>query len=298
MPVAHLAKLLYWVLTEIRENSLMQHSSIFDYKNYRYFKLAVIVILIAFFSYLLFEPAVGNYGGSWLGYSFGMLSAVMVFWMAWYGVRKRRYRSSGSTQGWLSAHIYLGTALTVVATLHSGFHFGINIHTLAYSLLLVVVISGFFGNYAYMIYPRLMTENMGEDNLDGLLLRIAETDKLARQIALVMPDDINFTVARACRETSIGTGLFEQLRGFQPDCPSAMAVQQLTILNNDLSAEQRKLHRELYSILVRRESLVKRARQDLMYRARLGFWLYFHVPFTIALLVAIVAHVVAVFFYW
>lgn len=60
----------------------------------------------------------------------------MVFWMAWYGIRKRRYRSSGSMQGWLSAHIYLGTALTFLVTLHSGFHFGLNIHTLTYAPLL------------------------------------------------------------------------------------------------------------------------------------------------------------------
>ncbi|MDP3677649.1 MAG: hypothetical protein Q8R23_00995 [Methylotenera sp.] len=276
----------------------MQRSNIFDYKNYRYFKLAVIVILIAFVAYLLFEPAVGHYGGSWLGYSLGTISALMVLWMAWYGVRKRRYRGSGATQGWLSAHIYLGTALTVIVTLHSGFHFGLNIHTLAYAMLLIVVISGFFGNYTYMIYPRQMTENMGEDNLDGLLLRIAEADKLARQIALLMPDHINNAVARACGETSIGIGLLEQLRGFQPNCPSAIAVQQLSVMDNTLSTEQRKLYRDLYSIMVRRESLVKRARQDLMYRARLGFWLYFHVPFTIALLVAMLAHVIAVFAYW
>jgi hypothetical protein len=276
----------------------MRHSNMFDYKNYRYFKWAVVIILIAFSAYLFFEPAVGHYGGSWLGYGLGTLSAAMVFWMAWYGIRKRRYRSTGNTQGWLSAHIYLGTALTVLATLHSGFQFGINIHTLTYGLLLVIVISGFFGNYAYMIYPRLMTENMGEDNLDGLLLRIADSDKMARQIALLMPDDINDTVALACSETSIGVGLLEQLRGFQPDCPSATAVQKLTAMGNNLPSEQRKLYRDLYSIMVRRESLVKRARQDLMYRARLGFWLYLHVPFTIALLMAMLAHVVAVFLYW
>ena len=276
----------------------MQHSNIFDYKRYRYFKLAVIIILIAFAAYLIFEPAVGHYGGSWLGYSLGTASAALVFLLAWYGVRKRRYRSSGTTQGWLSAHIYLGTALTFLATFHSGLHFGLNIHTVTYGILLVVVVSGFFGNYAYMIYPRLMTENMGEDNLDGLLLRIAESDKMARQIALLMPDDINDTVSRACRETSIGVSLLEQLKGFQPDCPSAMAVQKLTVLGNDLPVEHRKLYRDLYSIMVRRESLVRRARQDLMYRARMGFWLYFHVPFAIALLMAMVAHVIAVFFYW
>jgi len=276
----------------------MQRGNIFDYRQYFYFKIAVVLIFIAFIGFLLFEPAVGHYGGSWLGYILGTISALMVLWMAWYGVRKRRFRSSGSTQGWLSAHIYLGTAMTVIVTLHSGFHYGFNVHTLAYAMLLIVVVSGFFGNYAYMIYPRQMTDNMGEDSLDGLLLRIAEADKLARQIALLMPDDINNLIARACRETYIGTGLLEQLRGYRPDCLSAMAVQQLPAMSNDLNPEQRKLFRELYSIMVRRESLVKRARQDLMYRARLGFWLYFHVPFTIALLVAMVAHIVAVFVYW
>ena len=276
----------------------MQRSNIFDYKKYLYFKIAVIVILIAFAAYLLFEPAVGHYGGSVLGYSLGTISALMVLWMAWYGVRKRRYRSRGTTQEWLSAHIYLGSALTALVTLHSGFHYGLNIHTLAYGLLLIVVISGFFGNYTYMIYPRQMSENMGEDNLDGLLLRIAEADKLARQIALLMPDDINNTVSRACRETSIGLGLLEQLRGYQPNCPSAKAVEDLTEMGHNLPLEQRKLHRELYSIMVRRLSLVKRVRQDLMYRARLGIWLYLHVPFTIALLVAMTAHIIAVFVYW
>lgn len=276
----------------------MQHNNMFNYKNYRYFKWAVLVILVAFASYLWFEPAVGHYGGSWLGYGLGTISAMMVFWMAWYGVRKRRYRSSGSTQGWLSAHIYLGTALTVLVTLHTGFRFGLNIHTFAYAMLLIVVVSGFFGNYAYMIYPRLMTENMGEDSLDGLLLRIAETDKLARQIALVMPDEINFTVDRACRETYIGTRLLEQLRGYQEDCPTEKAVKKLTVMGNELAPEQRKLYRELYSIMVRRQTLVKRVRQELMYRARLGIWLYFHVPFAIALITAMLVHIIAVFLYW
>lgn len=276
----------------------MQRSNIFDYKNYLYFKIAVAIILVALAVYLLFEPAVGHYGGSFIGYGLGTISALMVLWLAWYGVRKRRYRSKGSTQAWLSAHIYLGTAMTVLVTLHSGFHFGLNVHTFAYALLLIVVASGFFGNYTYMMYPRQMSENMGEDSLDSLLLRIAEADKLARQIALVLPDEINNTVLRACRETSIGLGLIDQLRGYQPNCPSAQAVDDLTRLSSSLTSEQRKLHRELYSIMVRRLSLVRRARQDMMYRARLGIWLYLHVPMAIALLIALIAHVLAVFMYW
>ena len=87
------------------------------------------------------------------------------------------------------------------------------------------------------------------------------------------------------------------MRKLHPD-PSAKAVQELTVLGQNLAVDQRKVYRELYSIMVRRESLVQRARQDLMYRARLGIWLYLHVPFTVGLLVAMLAHIVAVFVYW
>ena len=58
-------------------------SNIFDYRNYFYFKVAVVMILAPFFAWLLFEPAVGYYGGSRMGYALGVISAGLVLWMAW-----------------------------------------------------------------------------------------------------------------------------------------------------------------------------------------------------------------------
>jgi len=39
-------------------------------------------------------------------------------------------------------------------------------------------------------------------------------------------------------------------------------------------------------------------RRHLQLKAQLEIWLYFHVPVTFALIAALTAHVVSVFFYW
>src|SRR5687767_5436918 len=58
-------------------------------------------------------------GGTWQGYVLGTIGALLIVWLTVLGVRKRSYRSTmGTVQGWTSAHVYLGTALLVIATLH------------------------------------------------------------------------------------------------------------------------------------------------------------------------------------
>lgn len=276
----------------------MQHRTLLEYKRYRYLRVALTLTALAIIAYLLHRPPVGAHGGTWLGYTLGITSAAIVGLLLWLGIRRRQYLGWGTMQGWLSAHVYLGMSLLVLATLHTGFQFGWNVHTLAYALMLAVIFSGVYGLYAYLRFPRMLTENLGEDDLDALLLKIADLDELARVAALPLSDEINQIVRRASQQTRIGGGVLEQLSGRQKDCPTSAAVKRLRALGKNLKSAQSRHHRELYSMLLRRELLVARARLAVMLKARLQFWQYFHVPFSIALMAALIAHVFSIFFYW
>ncbi len=205
----------------------------------------------------------------------------------------------GSLLGWLSAHVYLGTALIVLVTLHSGLHFGLNIHTLAYLLVLLVIVSGFFGVYAYLNYPRLITRNMGESSLETILIKIAELDEQSRVKALSFPDDINNLVLKSRQQTRIGGNLLQQLRGGQNNCPTRLAVQKIHQLGQKfIHDEQSQRLLDLYSVLLHKEKLVAQARTEIALKARLSFWLYLHLPLSIGLVAAILSHIVSVLFYW
>ncbi len=277
----------------------MRHRTLLEFKRYRYLKITCVLVAVAIVAYAFHRPEVGPYGGTWLGYTLGTGGALIIVWLLWFGVRKRQYHASAdSLQGWLSAHVYLGTSLIVIATLHTGFELGWNIHTLAYMLMLAVIASGFYGVYAYLRFPRLMTDNMGEDTLETLLLKIADLDREARRIALQLSDEINRIVLNASQSTRIGGDLFQQLSGRQLDCPTTTAVRKIQELGTKLKGDHAKINRELYSVMLRKQALVGRARQNVMLQARLEVWLYFHVPLSIALLAALGVHIVSVFFYW
>jgi hypothetical protein len=112
------------------------------------------------------------------------VAAALIVWLIWLGRRKRDYGSKvGTVQGWTSAHVYLGTALIIVATLHTGFQFGWNLHTLAYTLMMIVILSGFFGIWAYARYPSRMTENTGGKSRPELYTEVAELDRQLQRLA-------------------------------------------------------------------------------------------------------------------
>ncbi|MEO8384856.1 MAG: hypothetical protein ABI583_06430 [Betaproteobacteria bacterium] len=250
------------------------------------------------FAYGWYKYPLGHYGGTPLGYTLGTIGALLIFWLMWLGVQKRRYRTTGDIKGWLSAHIYLGTSLIIVATLHAAFQVGWNVHTLAYVLMMIVILSGFYGVYTYLRFPALMTENLAEDTLESLTLKIADIDREARRLALGMSDEVNKAVLASVQETRIGGGVYAQLRERVPNCPTTLAVQLIKARAGTVKGDAARKLQDLYGMLLRKQRLVARARTDIRYKAIMDIWLYFHVPLSVALLAALVAHIVAVFFYW
>ena len=83
-------------------------------------------------AYIWHRPPLAPNGGTSLGLALGTVAALLIVWLMLFGLRKRDYRSRlGTLRGWLSAHVYLGASLIVIGTLHTGFEFGWNVHTLA-----------------------------------------------------------------------------------------------------------------------------------------------------------------------
>ncbi|RBP47136.1 hypothetical protein [Arenicella xantha] len=292
------------------------YQSIIGFRRGRYFWFALCVSLLCSAAYFWHDPIDGPNGGTWLGYTLGTIGAALIVWLSLLGVRKRSYASSlGSVQGWTSAHVYLGTALILIASLHSGWQFGYNIHTLAYVLMVAVILSGFYGLYAYVRYPSRMSENRAGDTLANLLKKVEKLDKRALKEASTT--DLRALIANTIEGTHIGGSVWQQLAakdnstvripaalnsGVEQEVSNTDQANAIECLANRLSVltggEEAGSVQNLLATVAARQTILRRIRRDVQIRALLKIWLYFHVPLSISLLAALTVHIIVVFFYW
>jgi hypothetical protein len=273
-----------------------RHESFLAYDRFRFLKWAAVLVLVAAALYLAVRPYGQPYGGGWAGYTLGTIGALLILWLTWFGYRKRTYASnSGRLAARLSAHVYLGLALFFVATLHTGFHFGWNIHTLAYALMCIVIGSGIFGAVAYARYPRMMTENRESMTMGQMLSRVASIDDELRTVAMPLADATVATIERAIETNAIGGSAWRQLTGHYPRCTTAAAIAHMEAIAEGHTIVQ-EAWRQTRLKLGEKSVLLGRIRRDVRLKALMDIWLYFHVPLTFALLAALIAHIIAIFF--
>ena len=278
---------------------LRAHQSFLVYRRFLHLKLAAGLVAVAVLVYLLDDPMGGPSGSTWLGYTLGTIAALIIVWLTWFGWRKRSYGAARfPLASWLSAHVYFGLSLIVLATLHCGFQFGYNVHTLSYALMVVVIASGVFGIFAYTRYPRLITINRMGATQTQMLGQIASIDGEIRQAILDMDDAVVRLVAPAIERDDIGGSVWRQLSARYRDCRTARAMQRVDAYARGLRSYEQPEVRAILVLLTRKVELLQQVRRDIQFKALMDVWLYVHVPVTFALLAALAAHILAVFFYW
>jgi hypothetical protein len=292
------------------------HQSFLSYRRKRYLWIAVAICVASIAAYWWHTPRSTPNGGTWLGYTLGTIGAVLILWLTALGIRKRSYQSRlGTVQGWVSAHVYLGLALIVIVTLHTGFQFGWNIHTVAYVLMMLVIASGLIGISAYMRLPREMSQNRASLTREQMWAELDDLDQRCIRIANGLPGEFRDAATSNRDRTRIGGSAWSVLTASDrsqvllPAAGSAAMLQlnpdqsrMLDWLGSQLArsshGDRSRTIGELISVVSARRVLLKRLRRDAQIRGWLEIWLYAHVPLSLGLLGALIAHVVSVFVYW
>jgi len=290
-------------------------TSLLAWRQYRYGKWALLLGLLAVALYLsqVWSPAQPPNGGTWQGYVLGTVGALLIVWLSVLGIRKRRYSSTaGTVQGWTSAHVYLGTALLLVATLHSAAQIGWNVHTLAYVLMCLVIVSGFYGLYVYMHFPTRLSANSGGKEQEAWLQELSDLDDHIRDAVDGCDAELQAQALSALELTRLGGNALQQLGGRDlsriqvPGQARALANKDQAVILKAIAARipdarkqsEAELLNELLALFGRRQVILHLLRRDVRLKGLLKIWLFVHIPLTVALLVALVIHIISVFIYW
>ncbi|MEI6486758.1 MAG: hypothetical protein WCO11_10875 [Sphingomonadales bacterium] len=269
------------------------HEGFLTHRRGRWAKVAATLGLVAILAYAFIDTSPRPNGGSWLGYTLGSIGAVMIVWLSLLGVRKRVIGSKPfSLKGWTSAHVWLGLSLIVIATLHSGFQFGWNVHTLAWVLMMVVILSGLWGIALYATLPEKLSANRGELTQAQMLEAIRALDRQLDAAAQPLAAGDAALVRLSLEQCRIAGSLRQRLTGNHADDGNARALAAVRARPSDAQLQPIRL------LLERKEAALAQARRHIRLKALLELWLYVHVPATVTLLAALSAHIVSVFLYW
>jgi hypothetical protein len=268
------------------------HISFLKHKRFRWMWIALTLSLLSIVGYAIIDQEPRPNGGSWYGYTLGTIGLLLIVWLSMLGVRKRRISEGAwSLKAWTSAHVYLGLALIVIGTLHTGFQFGWNLHTLAYALMMFVILSGIYGVYAYAALPKELSANRGDKTGGDMLDVITDIDKKLDSAAQPLGRAACDLVINALDQDVFHGGAIARLTNSYPGCATSRAL-------GGIPASGSEAETRVHELLSKRAEQIAQIRRHLRIKAMLEIWLFIHIPATIALLAALLAHVISVFYYW
>lgn len=287
-------------LDQLKVGRATQHEGFLRHDRWRWLKIGLVISAVAILIYAFNDVQPRPNGGSIYGYTLGTIGAGLILWLTLLGVRKRAMTEGRwSLKSWTSAHVYLGLSLIVIGTLHTGFQFGWNVHTLAYALMMFVILSGIFGIVAYASIPRLLSNNRGETTQGQMLENLRQLDRQLHEAAQPLEHRHAELVRMSLEDDPFGGGLIARLSGRYPKCGTRAAQAAIREETGPKPALGQVDPLERIDVLLeRKEAALARIRRHIQLKALLEIWLYVHVPLTFALIAALFAHIIVVFFYW
>lgn len=249
--------------------------------------------------YVSYQSRTVAYGGSIEGLLYGVAGTGLIAVLMYLGIRRRSYSSSmGALQGWVSAHVYLGLLTLLLIPLHAGFRFGWDVHTLAFVLLAVVVLSGVLGLFLYRTIPGRLTRYEAGQQADKIDPEIA---RLLSDMRALMKDKSDalvqiYKAELATSQSRDSKGWSLLLKGQGGDLlaerSADLARKVSTIPPSDQATFQ-----VLSQLLLKKTQLEVNLLHQMQLRNVLQAWLYVHVPVSIAMVFAVGVHLIAVFLY-
>jgi hypothetical protein len=244
--------------------------------------------------YLFDQPAVGRNGGTVVGYSLGIISTVAIVWLMLFGARKRAYSSTlGTLQGWLAAHVWIGAGLILLVPLHAGFSFGLNVHTLAYLLMVITIVSGIWGAANYRVLASAITAHRGGRTDQQIVDELAQLGQEIELIKSGKSDHFAQLVRRFHLSVKPGISAI-----FKLDSIPVLDPAEASAIIAGVNAGERDEALRLLGMLDRRLDLARGLIEQARIRALLRVWLFIHVPASVGLCVALFIHIISVFFFW
>lgn len=270
------------------------------YRHYLWLKITVVTLVLLLASYVIYSHNTPPSGGTTVGLTYGIIGLIAIALLMYYGIRKRSYyANNGSVQAWLSFHSYIGVVTLVLIPMHAGFKFGLDIHTLAFVLLAIVVLSGIGGTCLYLAIPRRFHHFGAEVTYDGI---DNELNKIIKQMHALCTDKSDL-FAYTC-EAEIQHGQPTKHLGWHlifrrsPAASGASGhMQNFQTQLGQLPDAERGDFQRLAVLATQKRELEYRLASQMRLQNILQAWLYVHLPVSIAMTVAIIIHIFVVLYY-
>lgn len=277
-----------------RRRGPTDHESFLVHKRFRWLKIALALSIVSGIGYAFADVTPRPNGGTWYGYTLGTIGVALIVWLSLLGLRKRAMTEGRwSLKAWTSAHVYLGLSLVVIGTLHTGFQLGWNVHTLAWALMMLVIVSGIYGVVVYATLPEKLSTNRGEMSKKQMIEALSAIDRQLDSAAQPLSRQETDWLVAALGQDPFRAGVIARLTNRYPRCRTERALAGFAAIGERSADEERA-----FALLQRRSAQLGQIRRQMRLRALLDIWLYVHIPATVALLGALTAHVISVFYYW